>query len=75
MLEIEAALRAVRADVETADQASFEDALLQLEGAGSTIGRLQVECCAPARMRLYAELLAHMNTIRREISAELGQAH
>lgn len=40
-----------------------------LAGAGAEIGRLQIECCAPARMPLYAELLAGLSRTQRMVSS------
>jgi len=37
------------------------------------IGRLQVGCCAPPRMPLYAEALSYLNTIQLEVDRELGR--
>jgi len=40
---------------------------------GGMIGRLQVGCCAPPRMPLYAEALSYLNTIQLEVDRELGR--
>ena len=49
-------VRAVTIAPETAGPA----ALAVLEEAGAQVGRLQVGCCAPDRMPLYAEILENL---------------
>lgn len=39
-------------------------ALAVLEDAGAQVGRLQVGCCAPDRMPLYAEILENLTKAR-----------
>lgn len=46
-----------------------ETILEQLESAGAEIGRLQIACCAPARMPLYSELLAGLSRTQRMVTA------
>lgn len=50
-------------------------ALSALEDAGGQLGRLQVGCCAPARMPLYASMLAGLTEIQRAVNAARGQGH
>ena len=52
-----------------------EDALASLEDAGAQVGRLQVGCCAPSRLPLYAEFLEGLTTAQLSINAEMGRAH
>lgn len=75
MAAIEEALVAVRRDLDADDQGSLDRALRRAEEVGAAIGRLQVGCCAPLRMPLYAEALTHLNTIQIGVSKELGRAH
>ena len=75
MAAIEDALIAVRRDLDADDQGSLDRALRRAEEVGAAIGRLQVGCCAPLRMPLYAEALTHLNTIQIGVSKELGQTH
>jgi hypothetical protein len=39
--------------------------IAQLEDAGAQIGSLQIDCCAPSRLPLYAEILANLNEVQR----------
>ena len=54
---------------------SAEDALASLEDAGAQVGRLQVGCCAPNRLPLYAKFLEGLTTAQLSINAEMGRAH
>ncbi|WKZ82313.1 MAG: hypothetical protein QY307_09560 [Acidimicrobiia bacterium] len=75
MAAIEQALIEVRRDLDSEDQGSLGRALRGAEEVGAAIGRLQVGCCAPLRMPLYANALTHLNTIQLGVSKELGRAH
>lgn len=75
MAAIEEALIEVRRDLDAADDGSLDRALRCAEEVGAAIGRLQVGCCAPLRMPLYAEALTHLNTIQLGVLKELGRAH
>ena len=57
------------------DPAVAEAALDHLEDAGAQIGRLQVGCCAPNRMPLYARQLENLTTAQRTINGALGRGH
>jgi len=50
-------------------------AILHLEDAGAQVGRLQVGCCAPNRLPLYAELLEELTTAQLEVNRSIGQGH
>ena len=63
-------LAAVGDDLDAAD-----DLLAKLEDAGSQIGSLQVGCCAPNRMPLYAEMLTGLMTIQRSVNQTVGRGH
>jgi hypothetical protein len=39
--------------------------IAKLEDAGAQIGSLQIDCCAPSRLPLYAEMLAKLNEVQR----------
>ena len=54
---------------------SLEDVLLTLTAIGSQVGTLQVECCAPARMPLYAETLENLTATQWSINQQLGRGH
>ena len=56
LTEARVKLRAATVHPETAGPAALE----VLEQAGSQVGRLQVTCCAPDRMPLYAEILENL---------------
>ncbi|HUG74622.1 MAG TPA: hypothetical protein VMM81_02990 [Acidimicrobiia bacterium] len=46
-----------------------------LEDAGAQLGHLQVACCTPARMKLYAETLASLSRVQRAVTREFGLEH
>ena len=51
------------------------DAVLeQLEDAGAQIGSLQVGCCAPSRMPLYASMLTGLADAQRTIKKSTDQS-
>jgi hypothetical protein len=54
---------------------TLEEVLLLLTAIGSQVGGLQVECCAPARMPLYAETLENLTTTQWSINKHLGREH
>lgn len=49
--------------------------IARLEDAGAAAGRLQVGCCAPGRIPLYAEVLEGLMTAQRVITRELRLEH
>jgi hypothetical protein len=46
-----------------------------LEDAGSQLGSLQVGCCAPSRMPLYARMLENLTDIQRSVASHQGTGH
>lgn len=46
-----------------------------LEDAGARVGRLQVGCCAPDRLPLYARILDDLTTAGRCVSGAAGLGH
>ena len=70
-------LAAARSNIEqmTDQEASAEVALIELEGAGAQVGRLQVGCCAPNRLPLYADMLEGLTSAQLAVNAELGRGH
>ena len=69
-----AAARRHLGDLATGDDAS-RSALAGLEDAGAQVGRLQVGCCAPNRLPLYADLLEGLTRAQLAINASLGRGH
>lgn len=52
------------------------DALIEaLESAGEQVGHLQVGCCAPARMPLYAVTLESLMKAQRAINKSMSRGH
>ena len=70
-------LEAARINTErmTVDARTADVALAELEEAGAQVGRLQVGCCAPDRLPLYADLLEGLTKAQLGINAELGRGH
>ena len=58
-----------------ADPSSTGIVLATLEDAGAQVGRLQVGCCAPNRIPLYARILEGLTTAQLAVNKALGQAH
>jgi len=55
-----------------------EDATVVYSGVdriGATIGELQVGCCAPARMPLYAETLENLTGVQLDVKRHFKQDH
>ncbi len=46
------------------DPAAAPAVLAVLENAGAQIGRLQIGCCAPSRLPLYARLLENLMSVQ-----------
>ncbi|MDH3540042.1 MAG: hypothetical protein OEP52_08615 [Acidimicrobiia bacterium] len=57
------------------DPGSAADAIAQLEEAGAQIGSLQIGCCAPSRLPLYADMLRELTGAQRTIKRTLDLAH
>lgn len=49
--------------------------LEQLEDAGGQTGALQVGCCAPNRLPLYARVLENLAAVQHSINASVGRGH
>ncbi len=77
MLAIKDGMAAIRTDLETGreDAAALEDVLGRLSEVGGLLGYLQVACCAPPRMPLYAETLERLTAAQLSINASMGRAH
>ncbi|MDX1691379.1 MAG: hypothetical protein R3290_10185 [Acidimicrobiia bacterium] len=69
---VDAARTALQGDFTAA---TAEEALEHLENAGAQLGRLQVGCCAPKRLPLYARMLENLTTIQLTVNRELGRGH
>ncbi|HSJ28295.1 MAG TPA: hypothetical protein VLB67_08785 [Acidimicrobiia bacterium] len=46
-----------------------------LQDAGAQLGHLQVDCCAPARMKLYATTLENLSKIQRLLKRTFELEH
>lgn len=75
MRDIEDSLAVVRGEIASGDPEMVDRALGRLEDVGASLGSLQVGCCAPMRMPLYAEALEHLNRIQLALSEGLGRSH
>lgn len=58
-----------------AEAGSAADATLLLEDAGAQVGGLQIACCAPKRIPLYAEMLQRLTEARMAVDAATGGMH
>lgn len=70
-------LTAARAEFEGfgGDASAADSIVARLEQAGGRVGQLQVGCCAPARMPLYADLLTSLTELQRAVNARVGRGH
>jgi len=62
-------------DQDAGNQAIADAVIAQLEDAGAQVGRLQVGCCAPGRLPLYADLLEGLTTAQLTINSAAGRGH
>lgn len=63
-------LRSVAITPEVADEL-----IAGLEEAGALVGRLQIGCCAPGRLPLYARLLDDLTKVQLNVNRHLGRIH
>jgi len=68
-------LRNAAATLDAADPSTTGIVLATLEDAGAQVGRLQVGCCAPNRIPLYARILEGLTTAQLAVNRALGEAH
>ena len=58
------------------DEADEADEIVhRLEEAGAAIGRLEIGCCAPNRLPLYATMLEELTKVRTSVDAAAGRGH
>ncbi len=70
MLAIKNSIASARTELESVDRS-----IATLVDIGGELGRLQVECCAPARMPLYADALEYLTTVQLNVHRSAGQSH
>jgi hypothetical protein len=77
MRAIAETLAQARSGMERIDQdpAAAEVTLAHLEDIGAQVGRLQVGCCAPNRLPLYADMLEGLTTAQLAVNRSLGRGH
>lgn len=75
MKQLSGTLAEARATIEASDGFLDLAVLGTLEDAGAQLGRLQVGCCAPARMPLYARALDKLTEIQLSVSKDAGVGH
>jgi hypothetical protein len=75
MAAIEDSLAVIRQDIATDDPDVLHRSLDNLADIGARLGFLQVGCCAPVRMPLYADALRHLNNVQLGLTQTLGRAH
>jgi hypothetical protein len=70
-------LTAARAQLEeSADDPAIAGELVAiLQDAGAQLGHLQVDCCTPARMKLYATTLENLSKIQRLLKRTFELEH
>lgn len=76
MVELEETLRDARAALGGVDDPESVGPVIEtLEDAGAQIGWLQVGCCAPNRVPLYASMLENLMTAQLTINKAVGLGH
>ncbi len=77
MLAIKETIASVRAELDASsdDNGALDRALSSLMDIGAQIGYLQVGCCAPARMPLYADALNYLSVAQLNIDKPAGMTH
>ena len=65
---LDSQLQRIRAELGRLDGCDQDDVVALLEQAGATVGELQVGCCAPDRLPLYATLLEQLNIVQRHLA-------
>ena len=68
MRSVRGTIDAARASIEAADG---DAVVAMLEDAGAQVGRLQIGCCAPNRMPLYAGVLEDLTRARLEAGPDM----
>lgn len=75
MTHLDRTLQNARNELNTNNQAFARRAIESLEDAGAQIGKLQVGCCAPSRIPLYAKFLEDLTLAQRVITADAELGH
>ena len=77
MLALEVTLGEARSQLEQieARPEAGDAAIARIEDAGAQIGRLQVTCCTPKRMPLYAKMLEGLTQAQLGINHVLKRGH
>ena len=76
MQAIGAALQSARVEVTAVKSEQEATAAIEsLEAIGAQIGALQVSCCAPSRLPLYASMLTDLTTAQRTLTREFRLDH
>ncbi|MEN8041781.1 MAG: hypothetical protein ABFR95_09790 [Actinomycetota bacterium] len=70
-------LTAARASLDLVDDGSgaIAEIFAELEDAGAQLGSLQIGCCAPARLPLYADMLKDLTEVQLTVSQSAGVGH
>lgn len=74
LAEVLAQVDSVIDDAHRSEQAA-NNVIALLETAGAQIGALQIGCCAPNRLPLYAEMLAQLTAVQLEVNRSIGRDH
>lgn len=68
MAELSSQLEVIRRAAAEPGGPDGEAIAASAEAAGSIVGALQIGCCAPDRLPLYADLLRELNTVVRHVA-------
>lgn len=62
--------------LDLSEDEELSDAIVELiESVGAKVGELQVGCCAPARMPLYADTLVGLTNTQLAVNLHVGRGH
>lgn len=77
MTALAESLQSVRDDLgrlSSHEDLDVEALVSKLEDVGGQVGSLQIDCCAPSRLPLYAEMLSNLNKIQRSVRIATGES-
>ncbi len=75
MARLRATLDEAEGHLGSARDGDGSSVIATLEDAGAQIGSLQVTCCAPSRLPLYARMLEDLTSAQRTVTSRLELDH
>lgn len=75
MADLRATIDEAASNLDTVTEDHGSKLIANLESAGGQIGTLQVTCCAPSRLPLYARMLDDLTKVQRTVTSRLELEH